>query len=105
MTGQGYGLDIGGRKRLCPVATGHSLVTPISLTVSVKDQPLERSLCKSYREHTLGYGALGRLIALLLWVSGLFGPTDLRRGWWRSLHRTKSGTQERRLGVQVWTIT
>jgi hypothetical protein len=26
VTGQGYGMDIGGCNRLCPVATGHSLV-------------------------------------------------------------------------------
>ena len=33
----------------------------------------------------------------------LSGPTDWRRGWWRSLHRTESRTQEWGLGVQVWT--
>ena len=34
----------------------------------------------------------GRLNALLLWVLTLFGPTDWRRGWWRSKHHTESGT-------------
>ena len=35
--GQGYGLGIGGCKRLCPTAMGHSLVTLLSLSVSIKD--------------------------------------------------------------------
>ena len=47
VTGQGYGLGIGGCKRLCPVATGHSLVTLLSLPVSVKDRPLHKMLGKS----------------------------------------------------------
>ena len=38
VTGHGYGLDIGGCKRLCPVANGHSLVTLLSLSVLVKDR-------------------------------------------------------------------
>ena len=46
-----------------------------------------------------------RLIALLSWVPALSGPTDWRRGWWRSKHRIESGTQEQGLGVQVWTGT
>ena len=37
MIGQGYGLGIGGCKKLCPAAMGHSLVTLISLSVLVKD--------------------------------------------------------------------
>ena len=48
---------------------------------------------------------VGRLIALLSWVLALSGPTDWRQGWWRSKHRTESGTQERGFGVQVWTGT
>ena len=59
VTRQGYGLGIGGCKRLCPVATGHSLVTLLSLSVSVKDQPLHWTLGKSqtyYPEHILRYG-------------------------------------------------
>ena len=57
--GQGYGLGIGGSKGLCPTATGHSLVTLYSLSVSVKDRPLHWTLGKSqtyYPEHILGYG-------------------------------------------------
>ena len=59
MIGQGYDLGIGGCKRLCPAATGHSLVTLLSLSVSVKDRPLHKTLGKSqiyYPEHILGYG-------------------------------------------------
>ena len=64
-TGQGYGLVIGGCKRLCPVAMGHSLVTLLSLSVSVKDWPLHKTLGKSqtyYPEHILVYGRLEDLL-------------------------------------------
>jgi hypothetical protein len=40
VTRQGYGMDIGGCNRLCPVATGHSLVALFSLSMSIKDRPL-----------------------------------------------------------------
>jgi hypothetical protein len=33
-------MGIGGCNRLCPVATGHSLVALFSLSVSIKDRPL-----------------------------------------------------------------
>ena len=59
VTGQGYGLGIGGCKRLCPAATGHSLVTLFFQTVSVKDRTLHWTIGKSqtyYPEHILGYG-------------------------------------------------
>ena len=59
VTGQGYGLGIGGCKGLCPAATGHSLVTLRSLSVSIKDRPLHKTLGKSqtyYSEHILVYG-------------------------------------------------
>ena len=46
-TGQGYGLGIGGCKRLCPTAMGHSLVTLLSLSTSIKDQSLHKTLGKS----------------------------------------------------------
>ena len=65
VTGQGYGLGIGGCKRLCPAAVGHSLVTLLSLSVSVKDQPLHKALGKSqtyYPKHILGYGCLEDLL-------------------------------------------
>ena len=65
VTGQGYGLGIGGCKRLYPAATGHSLVTLLSLSVSVKDRLLYKTLGKSqtyYPEHILGYGRLEDLL-------------------------------------------
>ena len=65
VTGQGYGLGIGGCKRLCPMATGHILVTLLSRYVSVKDWPLHKMLGKSqtyYPEHILGYGRLEDLL-------------------------------------------
>ena len=65
VTWQGYGLGIGGCKRLCPAATGHSLVTLLFLSVSVKDRPLHKMLGKSqtyYLEHILGYGYLEDLL-------------------------------------------
>ena len=71
VTGQGYGLGIGGCKRLCPAAVGHSLVTLLSLSVSVKDRPLHKTLGKSqtyYSEHILRYV---RLEDLLLSCHGL----------------------------------
>ena len=65
VTEQGYGLGIGGCKKLCPAATGHSLVTLLSLSVSVKDRPLHWALGRSqtyYPEHILGYGRLEDLL-------------------------------------------
>ena len=65
VTGQGYGLGIGGCKRLCPAAMGHSLVTLLSLSMSVKDRSLHKTLGKSqtyYPEHILGYGRLEDLL-------------------------------------------
>ena len=46
-------------------ATGHSLVTLLSLFVSVKDRPLHKALGKSqtyYPEHILGFGHLEDLL-------------------------------------------
>ena len=39
-TGQEYGMGYGGCDGLCPAATGHSLVTLFSLSVSIEDRPL-----------------------------------------------------------------
>ena len=47
------------------VDAGHSLVTLLFLSVSVKDQPLHKALGKSwtyYPEHILGYGHLEDLL-------------------------------------------
>ena len=81
MTGQGYGLGIGGCKRLCPAAVGHSLVTLLSLSMSVKDRPLHWTLGKSqtyYPEHILGYGHLEHL---LLSYHGFWLFLDRLSGW------------------------
>ena len=107
VTGQGYGLGIGGYKRLCPAATGHSFVTLLSLPVSVKDRSLHKSSRQVIdllsRAHTCVW-ALRRLVAFLSWVPALSGPTVRVLFWWRrSLHRTESETQGRGLGVLVWT--
>ena len=87
---------------------GHSLVTLLSLSVSVKDRPLHKTLGKSqtyYPEHILGYGGLEDLL-LSYHGSGSF-RTDCLDGFWvrRSLHRTESRTQGRGLGVAVWKGT
>ena len=47
------------------VDAGHGLVTLLSLSVSVKDQPLHKALGKSqtyYPEHILGYGRREHLL-------------------------------------------
>ena len=88
---------------------GHGLVTLLSLSVSVKDRSLHKPSRQVTdllsRAHTWVW-ALGRLVALLPWVSALFGPTvRVSFCWRRSLHRTESGTQGRGLGVLVWIGT
>ena len=65
------------------VDAGHGLVTLFSLSVSVKDRPLHKTLDKSqiyYPEHILMYG---RREGLLLSCHGfrLF-PTDCQGGFW-----------------------
>ena len=65
VTGQGCGLGIGGCKRLCPVAAGHSLVTLFFPVWSVKDRSLHMTLGRSqtyYPEHILVYGRLEGLL-------------------------------------------
>ena len=88
---------------------GHGLVTLFSLSVSVKDRSLHKTLGKShiyYPKHILGYGRLKDLL-LSCRVFRLF--PDRLSGvsfWWRrSLHRTESETQGRGLGILVWTGT
>ena len=58
-TRQGYGLGIGGCKRLCPTANRVWLGYTFSLFVSIKDRPLQWTLGKSqtyYPERILVYG-------------------------------------------------
>ena len=81
VVGQGNGLGIGGCERLCPAATGHSLVTLCSMSMSVKDRPLHKTLGKSqtyYPEHILGYE---RLEDLLLSCHGFGSFSDRLSGW------------------------
>ena len=80
VTGQGYGMDIGGCNRLCPAATGHGLVALFSMSGSIEDRPLLWMVVRSqtyYPDHILFYGGR-RLVMLLPWVLALFGPTDWR---------------------------
>ena len=79
-----------------------ALVPPMS----VKDRSLHWILVRSqtyYPEHILIYGSREGLLLACCGFRLFFGLTDWRQGWWRSKHRTESGTQERGLGVQVWT--
>ena len=81
VTGQGYGLGIGWCKRLCHRGRRHGLVTLLSLSVSVKDRPLHKTLGKSqtyYPKHILRYG---RLKDLLLSCYGFRLFPD-RLSWW-----------------------
>jgi hypothetical protein len=58
VTGQGYGMGIGGCNRLCPTAAGHSLVALFSLSMSVEDHLLLWMVVRSqiyYTEHILAY--------------------------------------------------
>ena len=53
-TGQGYGMGYGGCDELCPAATGLSLVTLFSLSMSIEDRPLLWMVVRSqtyYPEH------------------------------------------------------
>ena len=53
-------MGYGGYDELCPAATGLSLVTLFSLSVSIEDCPLHWTLVKSqtyYPKHILVYGS------------------------------------------------
>ena len=65
VTGQGYGLGIGGCKRLCHRRHGAKLGYTVFPVWSVKDRPLHKTLGKSqtyYPEHILVYGRLESLL-------------------------------------------
>jgi hypothetical protein len=58
VTRQGYDMGIGGCNRLCPTATGHTLVTLFFLSLSIEDRPLLWMVVRSqiyYPEHILAY--------------------------------------------------
>ena len=108
VTGQGYGLGIGGCKRLSPTANETWLgynAFPVCVgqgpTVALGSKQVTDLLSRAYT----WVWAQRRLVTLLSWVPALFGPTFRVVFGWRSKHRTESGTQERGLGVQVWTGT
>ena len=91
------------------VDAGHSLVTLFSLSGRLRTDRCIRHRGQVIdllsQAHTCVW-VLGRLVALLSWVSALSGPTVRVSFWWRrSLHHTKFGTQGRGLGVLVWTGT
>ena len=73
-TGQGYGMGYGGCDELCPAATGLSLVTLFSLSVSIEDRLLLCMVVRSqtyYPEHILAYGR-GKTCYSIVMSSGSF---------------------------------
>ena len=73
-TGQGYGIGIGGCDELCPMATGLSLVTLFSMSMSIEDRPLLWMVVRSQTycpEHILVYGS-GKAHYALIVGSGSF---------------------------------
>ena len=68
-TGQGYGMGYCGCDELCPTATGLSLITLFSLSVSIEDRPLLWMVVRSqtyYPEHILTYGSGKARYALVM---------------------------------------
>jgi hypothetical protein len=98
-------MSIGGCNRLCPAATGHSLVAlfPCSCrlrTVRCMDPGQVTDLLS--RAHTCLWEREGLLLScygLQLFPDRLIGGGDR----WRSKHHFKVGPQVWELGVQVWT--
>ena len=70
--------------------------------MSIKDRSLHKALWASHifivLSAYLGMGA-GKTCCSLVADPALSGPTDGKRRWWRSLHRTESGTQD----VGAWS--
>jgi hypothetical protein len=82
VTGQGCGMGLGGCGKLCPTATGHSLVALISLSVLIKDRLLHEPW-SSHRFIILSTYLLmgaGSVVTLLSWAPALSGPTEWRWG-------------------------
>jgi hypothetical protein len=72
----------GGCNRLCPAATGLSLVALFSLSISIEDRSLHWTLVKSqtyYPEHILAYGS-GKTCYSLVVGSGSFWIDWLEAG-------------------------
>ena len=70
VTGQGYGLGIGGCKGLCRRGRGHGLVTLLFLSVSIKDRSLHKASWASHRliipSTYLGMGAWKTCYSLVM---------------------------------------
>ena len=101
-------MGYGGCDELCPAATGLSLVTLFSLSVSVKDRPLHWILVRSqtyYPEHILVYGSReGSLLSCRGFR--LFSDRLIGGGDGEGLSTTLNlGLRSGGLGVQVWTRT
>ena len=103
-TWQGYGMDIGGCNELCPTATGLSLVTLFSLSMTIEDRPLLWMVVRSqtyYPEHILAYGSgkagYGSFRGLWFFLDRLIGGGKR----WRSKHHTETESQVWGLRVQV----
>jgi hypothetical protein len=107
VTGQGYGMGIGGCNRLCSAATGQSLVAlfPYSCrlrTVCCMDPGQVTDLLS--RAHTCLWEREDLLLSchgLRLFSDRLIGGGDR----WRSKHHFEARPQVWELGVQVWTGT
>ena len=71
-------MGFGGCNKLCPAATGLSLVTLFSLSVSIEDRPLMWMVVSSqiyYPEHILAYGSENARYALVV------GSGSFRTDW------------------------
>jgi hypothetical protein len=106
VTRQEFGMGIGRCNRLCPAATGHSLVALFSLSVSIKDHSLH-GLWSSHRLIIPSITCLWEQKCLLLSCHELrLFPDRLIGGGDRwSKHHSEAGPQVWGLGVQVWTGT
>jgi hypothetical protein len=107
-TGQRYGMAIGRCSRLCPLATGHSLVALFFLSVSIKDRSLHwipgqvpDILSRAYTCLWEREDSLLSCHGLRLFPDQLIGDGDR----WRSKHHIEAESQVWELGVQVWTGT
>jgi hypothetical protein len=85
VTGQGYGMCIGGCNKLCSAAMGHGLVALFSLSMSIEDHLLLWILVRSHIYYLEIISSIyllmeaGRLVTHLSWIPALSGPTDWRR--------------------------
>jgi hypothetical protein len=106
VTGQGFGMGIGGCSQLCPAATGHSWVALFPClcqlrTIRCMDTGQVTNLL--FRAHTYLWEREGLLLSyhgLRFFSDRLIGGGDR---W--SKHHIEAGPQVWGLGVQVWMGT